>query len=74
MEMSEEEQQRRNEALHEMFQSEGWSILKEGMEKSIEALKDITYVKDEKDLHFRKGKLHSLTELIFVQEQVKDAV
>jgi len=74
MEMSEEEQQQRREALHEMFQSEGWSILKEGMDKSIEALKDISLVKDESDLHFRKGKLHSLNELLFLQEQVKDAV
>lgn len=70
--MSEEQQQL--EALHEMFQSEGWAILKKDIEATVHALNYVPNIKDEAQLYTHKGKLQAFNELLFREHQVKDAV
>jgi malate synthase len=69
--MSEVEEQKKLEAVHNMFQTEGWRYIAADIQQTVAALGDIATIKDEKSLYFHKGKMQGLKELLFLPEHVK---
>lgn len=62
---------RKLEMLHEMFQSEAWTILSEAIEQTRRALTDIRGIESAEKLYFNKGKLTMLDELAQYPHMVK---
>jgi len=73
-EVSEGEQQRILEALHEMFQTQGWKELEALQAEKLEALNDIAQIKDGTELAFRQGKRQVLAELKLLPSVVRESL
>lgn len=71
MQPNEQERIQRLEKLHDLFQTEGWSIFSEIMGDCREPLLNIRNVKDENDMFFRKGKVHAFDEVLGLPEMVR---
>jgi hypothetical protein len=72
MTSNEVEEQKKFEAVHDMFQSSGWGYIEADIEQTVAALGDIANIKDEQSLYFRKGKIQGLRELMFLKDAVKE--
>lgn len=64
----------KQEVLHEMFQSDGWKVLKEQLVEQEATINQITSVDDEKQLYFSKGRLFCIRECLILPELVKAAL
>lgn len=62
------------EALHEMFQSVGWDILKEQLNEQADAVSSISSVADEKQLYFNKGRLFEIKQYLALPEMVRNSL
>lgn len=61
------------ESRFAMFSTKGWNDLLEDAERMSEAIADINTVKDEKELHFRKGQLDILKWLSTLKQVSEEA-
>ena len=61
--MKKEEQQYYDNYL-DLFLHPGWKQLQESLETTAEQLRDITTIRDQRDLDFRQGQLANVTTLL----------
>jgi acetolactate synthase regulatory subunit len=67
------ENEKKLEALVDMFQTKGWQILVQMLEDQRDALEKVFTVKDERDLYTRQGQLTRLYDILTLPAQVDEA-
>lgn len=66
--------EQKREALHEMFQSQGWEILKEQLKDQEKAVDTLGSVSDEKTLYFNKGRLFEIKQYLNLPDLIRQAL
>lgn len=59
--------------LNSMFRSEGWLILLEDLNQSLENVNSIESTQNEQDLFFRKGQISVINNLLNLETQIENA-
>ena len=59
--------------ITDMFMTEGWKQLVQDLQANAVNINSVEQTKDETDLHFRKGQLSVLANMINLEAQVKNA-
>jgi hypothetical protein len=67
------EEEKKLEALVDMFNTEGWQILVGMLEEQRVVMERVSTVKDEKDLFIRQGALQKVYDILTLPAQVDEA-
>ena len=59
--------------MTDMFMTEGWKQLVQDLQANAVNINSVEQTKDEADLHFRKGQLSVLANMINLESQIKNA-
>ena len=60
-------------SFEEMFRSDGWKNLMQDFKGSAEQVNSVEACKDDKDLHFRKGQLVVMANMLNLEAQIETA-
>jgi hypothetical protein len=60
-------------SFEEMFRSDGWKNLMQDFKGSAEQVNSVEACKDDKDLHFRKGQLVVMANMLNLESQIETA-
>ena len=66
--------EQKREAVHEMFQSKGWQVLKEVLEENKSVISDISRLHDAQQLHYAQGRLQTIQELLVLPDQIRQGI
>ena len=71
--MSDRELEKYYRSFEEMFRSDGWKNLMEDIKGSADNVNSVEACKDDKDLHFRKGQLVVMANMLNLEAQIETA-
>ena len=71
--MSDRELEKYYRSFEEMFRSDGWKNLMQDFKGSAEQVNSVEACKDDKDLHFRKGQLVVMANMLNLESQIETA-